>query len=106
MESRELIIINGKAIEISQLGWNPKQCNPEIKKMVDGKKLRHKYMYRNKNSDDRILYTHEQLAKKYGLGLLDNRLYEIEKEQYESFSIEADWVEEGLENDEVVWDEQ
>lgn len=103
--ARELIIINGKAIEITQLGWNPKQCNPEIKKIVEDKNLCHKYMYRNKNSDDRVLYTHEQLSKKYGLGLMDDRLYRIEEEQYESFSIEADWVAEGIETDEIIWEE-
>lgn len=105
MNTRELIIINGKAIEITQLGWNPKQCNPEVKRMLEGKDLRHKYMYRNKKIDDRVLYTHEQLAKKYGFGICDDRLYKIEEEQYESFSIEADWKAEGFEDDALNFDD-
>ena len=31
--TRDLIIINGRCFEITNLGWNPKQLNPQLKAM-------------------------------------------------------------------------
>lgn len=42
MTCRELIIIDGKCYDIQNLGWNPKQLNPQLKEMCKGKDLRAK----------------------------------------------------------------
>lgn len=102
---RELIIINGKCYEITNLGWNPKELNPQLKKMCEGKDLRSQYLYIKKNSDDRKAFTHEQLARKYDLGILDDRLEEIIKNEYETFEVEADWIEEFPKSDEIIFED-
>ena len=102
---RELIIIDGKCYDIGNLGWNPKQLNPQLKKMCEGKDLRTRSYYIKKNSDDRHAFTYEQLAKKYDLGLLDNKLQEIIDKEYETFSVEADWHEEFPESDKIIFED-
>lgn len=47
--ARELLIIDGKCYEITNLGWNPKQLNPQVKEMCKDKDLRAKSYYVKKN---------------------------------------------------------
>ena len=102
---RELIIIDGKCYDIQNLGWNPKQCNHQLKKMCKGKDLRARHYYVKKNSNDRNGYTLEQLARKYELGTLEDKLWQIIEAEYETFVIEADWNEEFPKFDEIKFEE-
>lgn len=103
---RELIIIDGKCYDIQNLGWNPKQCNSQLKKMCKGKDLRATHYYVKKNSNDRNGYTLEQLARKYELGTLEDKLWQIIEAEYEPFVIEADWNEEFPKSDEIKFEEE
>ena len=103
--ARELLIIDGKCYEITNLGWNPKQCNPQVKKMCEGKDLRAQYRYVKKNSNDRTAYTSEHIAKELGLGFLEDKLFEILERDYECFSVEMDWHEEFPGNDEIEFED-
>lgn len=103
--ARELLIIDGKCYEITNLGWNPKQLNPQVKEMCKDKDLRARSYYVKKNSNDRKGYTLEQLAKKYDLGTLDDKLWEIIENEYESFQVEADWNKEFPESENIKWED-
>lgn len=103
--SRELIIINGKCFEITNLGWNPKQLNPQLKAMCEDKDLRAQFLYVKKSSPDRKAYTKEQLAKKYQLGFCEPALQKIIDDNYETFVVEADWNEEFPEHDKIVFED-
>lgn len=103
---RELIIIDGKCYDIQNLGWNPKQCNPLLKKMCKGKDLRARHYYVKKNSNDRKGYTLEQLARKYELGTLEDKLWQIIEAEYETFVIEADWNEEFPKFNEIKFEKE
>lgn len=102
---RELIIIAGKCYDIKNLGWNPKQCNPQLKKMIEGLDLRAKSFYVKKDSADRHAYTLEQLARQYEMGTLQNELWEIINRDYEIFEVEADWNKEYPESENIKWEE-
>ena len=104
--ANELIIINGKCYNIDYLGWNPKICNPQLKKMIEGKHLTHKYLYVKKDDKKRIAYTSDELQKKYQLGFLDEKFIKILKEEYICYSVEADWNEEFPGSDEIEWDKE
>lgn len=103
--TRDLIIINGRCFEITNLGWNPKQLNPQLKAMCEGKDLRTQFLYVKKNSDDRKAYTKEQLAKIYQLGICEPALQNIIDGAYETFEIEADWNEEFPGSNEIVFED-
>lgn len=105
MTCRELIIIDGKCYDIKNLGWNPKQLNPQLKEMCKGKDLRAKSFYIRKNSDSRHAFTLEQLAKKYDFGIIDERLWKIIESEYETFHVEADWNEEFPKSDEIKFED-
>ena len=102
---RELLIIDGKCYEIGNLGWNPKQLNPKVKALCEGKDLRRRSYYVKKDSDDRQAFTLEQLARHYDLGTLDDKLWEIIETEYETFSVEADWNEEFPGDDEIKFED-
>lgn len=105
MTCRELIIIDGKCYDIKNLGWNPKICNPQLKEMCEGKDLRARFLYVKKNSDDRHAYTLEQLAQKYELGTLEDKLWKIIESEYETFCVEADWNKEFPKSDEIKFED-
>ena len=105
MTCRELIIIDGKCYDIEKLGWNPKQLNPQLKEMCKDKDLRARHYYIKKNSDNRLAFTLEQLARKYDLGTLDAKLWKIIESEYEAFCVEADWNEEFPNSDEIKFED-
>ena len=105
MARRELLIIGGKCYEIGNLGWNPKVCNPQVKKMVEGKDIRYKTFYVKKNSTDRHGYTLHDLCKEHGYGWADERLWKIIETEYETFEVAADWHEEFPESELVKFED-
>lgn len=103
--ARELLIIDGKCYEITNLGWNPKQLNSQVKAMCEGKDLRVRHYYVKKNSDDRHAFTLEQLAEHYQLGSLEDKLWKIIESDYDTFIVEADWHEEFPKSSDIVFDD-
>lgn len=83
----ELIIVNKKVMDVTDMGWNPIECNKKVVRFVGKKKMIHSNFYFDNKGN---VFEFDDLAIKYNLPLLDNKLWEIITKDYQPIWIRAD----------------
>jgi len=84
----DLVIIKTKVMDITNMGWNPTQCNKKVVRFIGKTKLIH---YANWYFDkEGKIFDLEDLAIKHDLPLLSNELWDEIHENYQPLFIQID----------------
>lgn len=84
---KKLVIIKNKVMDITNLGWNPTQCNKKVVDFVGERNLKHSSFYFDKELN---LYEIDDLAIKHNLPLFSDKLWSIIERDYQAVWIQAD----------------
>lgn len=86
---KELVIIKNKVMDITNMGWNPTQCDKRVVDFIGKIKLKHSDFYFDKEGN---LFEIDDLANQYNLPLLSKELWDIIRRDYQYVFVHSDRV--------------